>query len=212
MIDQRVSPIWQPIIYFGNLMKKEETKFYGATESSTLMYFHNENELLYAESFLLKFSCEMDFNTFPFDSHNCCLNYYTTCKFIDSPFFIIFYHGKSTFLLIYILFYFFLILDSAKDVTLQRPTIIYSESKIIKGDVPMTLTTLPFPYDIQLKTKKPFLKFNPLFGGIYGTGMCMKLTRTDRGHLYSAYYYPTTAFALLSMISYLINPDIVRIV
>ena len=37
----------------------------------------------------------------------------------------------------------------------------------------------------------------------------MDLTRTSRGRLDSGYYYPMAAFALLSMISYLINPDIV---
>ena len=42
------------------------------------------------------------------------------------------------------------------------------------------------------------------------TGILVTLKRKSISHLLSAYYYPTTAFALLSMISYLIDPDSVR--
>ena len=41
------------------------------------------------------------------------------------------------------------------------------------------------------------------------TGMILKLKRKSLGHLASSYYYPTACFALLSLISYLIKPDIV---
>ena len=41
------------------------------------------------------------------------------------------------------------------------------------------------------------------------TGMTLKLKRKSLGHLASSYYYPTASFALLSMISYFIKPDIV---
>ena len=42
------------------------------------------------------------------------------------------------------------------------------------------------------------------------TGILVTLKRKSISHLLSSYYYPTTAFALLSMISYLIDPDSVR--
>ena len=41
------------------------------------------------------------------------------------------------------------------------------------------------------------------------TGMHLMLKRKTMGHLDSAYYYPTSSFAILSMISYLIKPDMV---
>ena len=44
------------------------------------------------------------------------------------------------------------------------------------------------------------------------TGILVTLKRKSISHLLSSYYYPTTAFALLSMISYLIDPDSVRFV
>ena len=76
MIDKRTSQsIWHPTILFDNLMKKEDTKFYGGTFEGTMEYLHDLNGLLYAETFLLKFSCIMNFTMFPFDSNRCCLNY-----------------------------------------------------------------------------------------------------------------------------------------
>ena len=67
--------IWTPTILFDDVMKREETKFYGETGVSNIYYKHTENQLVYEESFLLKFSCGMNFEIFPFDSHYCCLNY-----------------------------------------------------------------------------------------------------------------------------------------
>jgi len=80
MIDKKTSKsIWHPTIFFNNLMKKENTKFYGGTGEGTMEYFHGINQtmnlLLYVESFLLKFSCTMNFSMFPFDSNQCCLDY-----------------------------------------------------------------------------------------------------------------------------------------
>ena len=67
--------IWTPTILFDDLMKREETEFYGEIEGGNIYYKHAENHLIYEESFLLKFSCPMKFEIFPFDSHYCCLNY-----------------------------------------------------------------------------------------------------------------------------------------
>ena len=41
------------------------------------------------------------------------------------------------------------------------------------------------------------------------TGMLIKMKRKSLGFLLGSYYYPTGIFALLSMISFLISPDIV---
>ena len=41
------------------------------------------------------------------------------------------------------------------------------------------------------------------------TGIRLKFCRNSFGHLTSSFYYPTGCFALLSMISYLIKPDVV---
>ena len=91
------------------------------------------------------------------------------------------------------------------------PTIIsYKEMSTLDG--PMMLNNLPLPYEIKVEAQKATEKFDRIMGVKFKmsqTGMCLTMTRTSRGHLESGYYYPTTAFALLSMISHLINPDIV---
>ena len=89
-------------------------------------------------------------------------------------------------------------------------TISYKDMSTLDG--PMMLNNLPLPYEIKIESQKASKKFARFMGVNFPysqTGMCMTMTRASRGHLGSGYYYPTTAFALLSMISYLINPDIV---
>ena len=39
------------------------------------IYCFKENVMAYAEAILIKFSCPFNFETFPFDSHECCLTY-----------------------------------------------------------------------------------------------------------------------------------------
>ena len=66
------------------------------------------------------------------------------------------------------------------------------------------------PFMVKITEKPTFVKIDRFDKKEYSrAGMCIALTRTNRGNLDSGYYYPSTAFALLSMISYLINPDIV---
>ena len=79
-------------------------------------------------------------------------------------------------------------------------------------DGPIILTSLPFPFEVQISYLPSFKEFNSFTGmEVYIAGMSLSLKRSSMGHLSSGYYYPTTAFALLSMISYLINPDIVSL-
>ena len=76
-------------------------------------------------------------------------------------------------------------------------------------DDPVIINDLPFPYEFQLEALPAFEI--DVSGGIYSlTGAILTLERKSVGYLMGGYYYPTTAFALLSMISYLIHADIVR--
>ena len=74
------------------------------------------------------------------------------------------------------------------------------------------MNSLPFPFMVKITEKPSFVNIDRFDKKEYSrAGMCIALTRTNRGNLDSGYYYPSTAFALLSMISYLINPDIVSL-
>ena len=79
-------------------------------------------------------------------------------------------------------------------------------------DGPFEVNDLPFPFQIEIESMPASRKINIDSGKTYSyAGMCFRFNRTTRGHLISGYYYPTASFAFLSMISYLIQPDVVCI-
>ena len=100
--------------------------------------------------------------------------------------------------------------DLATDVELHPPTIYYGNNfKTSFRKEPIILNSLPHPYQLQLESLQAFRqKWND---DIYSyTGISFMLRRKTLGHLSSGYFYPTGCFAVVSMISYLIKPDIVR--
>ena len=66
--------LWYPVIFFKDMISFEQTRLYGGTPNG-VMSFWDENKLDYSEGFKIKFSCTFDFESFPYDSHNCCLIY-----------------------------------------------------------------------------------------------------------------------------------------
>ena len=65
---------------------------------------------------------------------------------------------------------------------------------------------LPFLFDLEA------LPVKEKYDGGYNVsmaGILIRIKRDTLGLLLSGYYYPTTSFALLSMMSFLINPDVV---
>ena len=98
--------------------------------------------------------------------------------------------------------------NGASDVTLMPANVTYDNMRTTEG--PIILNSVPFPYQINITSKSSSDKVDKGNEMISSkTGMCLDLKRSRMGYLGVSYYYPTTAFALLSMISYLINPDIV---
>ena len=86
-------------------------------------------------------------------------------------------------------------------------------SKTSLGDLPIILDNkMPFPFEFILETLPPFATVYDLQeicrDEIYSfAGILIKMKRNSVGQLLCGYYYPTTSFALLSMISYLIKPE-----
>ena len=93
-------------------------------------------------------------------------------------------------------------------VKLNTATINYGPDYSGEFDPPIILNNLPFPFQFELE---PLPAYEQVWeGAIYTyTGMLMRLKRKSLGQLLSGYYYPTATFAFLSMISFLINPDVV---
>ena len=93
------------------------------------------------------------------------------------------------------------------DITFKSATIAFGDTKTRVGENPLVLDDLPFPFQFNLESLPAFEK---IYDNAYSyTGMLLKIKRTSLGQLLSGFYYPTGAFAFLSMISYLINPDVV---
>ena len=94
-------------------------------------------------------------------------------------------------------------------IRLTPAKIAYRNSSIKIGDNPIVIGNLPFPFEFQLE---PLPSFEKMYEIPYSnTGFILKLKRNSFGKLLSSYYYPTASFALLSTISFLIKPDVVRL-
>ena len=141
--------------------------------------------MAYHESSKLTFYCDFQLSYYPFDSHECIL-----------------------------------LIGSHKDDTSKLKlidlSIQYDSWTTNIEEEPIILYKLFKSYEVKLETRPQFEYFSIIgnnkhkFTGNYSyTGMKMKLKRKSLGHLTVGYYYPTASFSLLSMISYLINPDIV---
>ena len=137
---------------------------------------------MYGEELQLSFSCPFNFTNYPFDSHLCTLEF--SC--IAWP----------------------------SDRLRLLPKHIYYEHvlppiKYSLGDDPIILSDLSHPFEFEFNFKPAFEKINVHnFSSSY-VGLEIKMKRKTLGELLSGYYYPMTAFALLSMISFLIKPDVV---
>ena len=90
-------------------------------------------------------------------------------------------------------------------------------SRTSPGDPPIILDNkMPFPFEFHLETLQPFQIVYNLQeisrDEIYSfAGILIKMKRNSVGQLLCGYFYPTTSFALLSMISYLIKPEKVSV-
>ena len=173
-----IENIWHPTIEFGHLLRYEKIKVYGGSKSFSFWYGKHWGNY-YSEEFQLTFSCRFDFQNYPFDSHECHMEY-----------------GDDMW--------------NTSYMTFNNSEIIYENKTHTFGGNPIIIHHLPF--EIELETLPSFKKVDPIYDNAYSyTGMVIKLRRNSLGELFSGYYFPTGSFALLSIISFLIKPDMVRI-
>ena len=156
---------------------------YGHTDSSKSVvlpefYSWSPNRVT-VETFQLTFSCNFDFSEFPFDSHDCPIEY-----------------GSG--------FY------SLKQMRLNKTQAVFGNISTKFGGDPIIVDNLPFPYEFQLSSIPNFEKSDRYNISFSWTGIVLKMERKSLGQLLIGYFYPTSSFALLSMISFLIKPDMVR--
>ena len=76
-----------------------------------------------------------------------------------------------------------------------------------KENVPLILDDLALPLGFELEVlpmREKDFNYN-----VSQAGILIRMERESLGQLLSGYYYPTASFALLSMVSFAINPDVV---
>ena len=75
------------------------------------------------------------------------------------------------------------------------------------GSEPLILKDLALPFGLELEVlpiREIYIGYN-----FSQAGIIIRIKRDSLGQLLSGYYYPTASFALLSMLSFLINPEVV---
>ena len=159
-------------------MKFEQTKAYGGADKFSLWYL-GDHKLEYGEVFQITFSCQFDFSHFPFDSHECLMEY-----------------GSYE--------------VAENKLTFKPPTVSYKNKMTKIGYDPIIRNSLEHQYQLYLEALPTSTHMDEIDNTKHSsTGICLKFYRNSFGHLTSSFYYPTGCFALLSMISYLIKPDVV---
>ena len=87
--------------------------------------------------------------------------------------------------------------------------ISYKMDETWKEVDPIIIDNSPLPFEFQLNPLATKEKNNSFYN-VSKTGMRLSIKRKSFGLLLSGYYYPTTSFALFSMVSFIINPDVVN--
>ena len=161
-------------------MEFKKTPVYGTDSSGSMVFqkrYLNKNRLA-GELFQLTFSCHFDFSEFPFDYHECPIEY-----------------GDNVF--------------SQAQMRFNITQAVFGNVSTKSGGDSIILDGLPFPFEFRLMIL-PAFELRNIYNVTYSyTGIVLKMRRKSPGQLLCGYFYPTTAFALLSMISFLIKPDIV---
>ena len=176
------SLLWRPWLKFENLLSFEKTEFFGGTKSSSFWNFQKPK----------KDGSKM------FYAEEFKLTFSCNFSFIDYPFdsheCALMYSDKTA---------------GLNNVTITSPEISFGNILHKEGDEPIILDHLPFPFELKLKSLPTSTATDSWGFSTSRTGMLFKMKRNDFGKLLASYYYPMASFAVLSLISFLINPDIV---
>ena len=98
--------------------------------------------------------------------------------------------------------------DYLGGVNYTAATIEFDDRTTRDGATPIIIDDLPYPFEFEIQS---IPTFNRTIGDwtYSSTGMLLIMKRKSFRKLTSGFYYPTASFALLSMISFLIKPDVV---
>ena len=173
------------MIEFSNLKRFEPTKVYGGISTFSFWFMGNQSNVYESMSYG---------NMGHFDQFQLTLS--CRFQFNDFPF-------DSHVCQIEYGDYFYAI----QRVTMDSASVIYGNDKQGINSY-IVLNNLPFPFEFKLQALPAFVKSDPYFNYSF-TGIQIRLERNSLELLLSSYFFPTGSFALVSMVSFLINPEIV---
>ena len=178
--------LWAPELYIGNDVQTQNLIFFGQNSDSitSLWYHYPKHEVRYSTIFTAKIACSLDFQTFPFDSHTCLMNFN---NWIGANYRIIF--GKPR---------------------IYTNDGFYTEGKEIGGNEFELKTDGRLDYDFKFESLPSHTFIDSGFEyALAQVKIDFKRTDKSRTEIFGGYHTTTAIFAILSLLSFFMNPDVV---
>ena len=179
---QSIQDVWAPTLTFLKVIEAESILSYGKTSPGLFDFWlqrkNNQSHMMFYQAVKVKFTCHFDFEHYPFDSHECHLDF----GLLQNTF------NES------------IIMECIKILGKD------SKARFLKGRVKIPNQHLPYKFSIWAKESFPWYNydyFSPF------SGIIILAQRDALGTLIFEFYLPTGVFAVLALISFLINPDVV---
>ena len=168
-----------PNVRVQNAKEVTPGKEIGKNDDFSYFWYGYPNLLSYQQRLKVTVYCSFDFKSFPFDSHQCKLNFGLTN-----------YIATTIRLLPLIISY--------GDVS----------TSLGQNSIEILSTHFPEPFNVHLSSIEPF-EIRDNGWNYSFTGMHMEFYRSTIGSLIGGYYVPTATFSIFSLVSYSIDLDIV---
>ena len=175
---QKPQSIWHPSLYFENMVNIRKQVGHGK-DSNVEFWFHNSRQRMwYSEFAEITVACQMDFTSFPLDSHECNVTFGAYDFNVEA----IKYEATNVAYL-------------TNMITRQGQTLLVTGST---SPYKVAITQIQ-PFSMAFRTKSSLeSKFSQ-------TGFKINLKRKGIGSLTSTLYIPTATFAIFVHISYLMH-------
>ena len=167
----------QTAVKFINSQTMEKTKLIDVKDSFYYLWHLHPYYKEFSEDIKLTFSCDFDFEMFPFDKHKCYLRFF-------NPYY------------------------AHQYIKLTPTRILVNSSSTNVTKAPLLVQTSRLSYKVTVESIP--LSFVSRGGiDIKSSGIVIILKRNDIGQLIGGFFWPTGIFTIISLVSFLINPDIV---
>ena len=173
--------LYHPNLYFRNTKSIESERQFSIGQNTYHWFFNASQRFEHAETWRITIFCPFDFGNFPFDKHECNFTFGT----ID---------------------------NSIKTVKFTPVVIQHNGQKSSLGQPGLDIVSNLLPFNMKITSLETFLvESSDLYSSQVTdhAGFNIQFSRKSLGGLVGGFYGPTAIFAILSMISFLINPEVV---